>query len=188
VNHDDHVRLIETGIGRGGGVVWADLGAGSGAFTLALRDVAGPEVAIVAVDRDRRSLGELRQRMDRQFPGTRLALRVADFTGDLDLPPLDGIVAANAIHFVHDQRALLQTWRGYLKPHGRLVVVEYAAERGNRWVPYPLSFAAFRELAPAAGFGPPTLIATRPSWFMNGMYGAVTSPECGDGRQGGSTR
>ena len=174
MNHDDHVHLIESGVGRGSGGVWADFGAGSGAFTLALRDVAGPDVEIVAVDRDRRSLEELRSAMDRRFPGTRLELRVADFTADLDLPPLDGIVAANAIHFVREQQILLAHWRRYLKPAGRLVVVEYAAERGNRWVPYPVSFAALRRLAPAAGFTAPTLIASRPSWFMHGMYGAVT--------------
>jgi ubiquinone/menaquinone biosynthesis C-methylase UbiE len=177
VNHADHVRLFESGVGRGSGGAWADFGAGSGAFTLALRDVAGPAVEIVAVDRDRRSLRELRQKMESQFPGTRLELRVGDFTAELDLPPLDGIVAANAIHFVPDQVSLLRHWRRYLKPAGRLVVVEYAAERGNRWVPYPVSFDALTRLAPAAGFGSPVMIASRPSWFMRGMYGAVMAPE-----------
>lgn len=177
MNHDDHVALIETGIGRGSGGVWADFGAGSGAFTLALRDIAGPEVEIIAVDRDRRSLDELRQAMARQFPGARLETLAADFTTLLDLPPLDGIVAANAIHFVRDRQTLLQRWRAYLQPHGRLVIVEYAAERGNRWVPFPVPFAAFQRLAPAAGFTAPALIATRPSWFMQGMYGAVAIRE-----------
>ena len=56
VNHADHVQLIEAGLERDSGGVWADFGAGSGAFTLALRDIAGPDAAIIAVDRDRASL------------------------------------------------------------------------------------------------------------------------------------
>src|SRR5215213_5558800 len=100
MDHRDHVRLIAAGLDAGSGGVWADLGAGTGAFTLALRDIAGPDVEIVAVDRDRHALQSLRANLDRQFPGTRLELRQADFTEPLDLPPLDGILAANAIHYV----------------------------------------------------------------------------------------
>jgi SAM-dependent methyltransferase len=113
--------------------------------------------------------------MDRRFPGTRLRLLEADFAGPLALPPLDGILAANAIHFVRDQAALLRDWRGYLKPAGRLVVVEYDADDGNRWVPYPLSFAALSALAPAAGYAEPVLLGSRPSRFLGRIYAAVAS-------------
>lgn len=178
MNHEDHVRLIETGIARRGGV-WADFGAGSGAFTLALRDLAGPEVAIVAVDRDRESLRALRAAMERRFPGTALRLLAADIGGDLDLPPLDGIVAANAIHYTRDHVDLLRRWRGYLKPEGRLILVEYDADVGNRWVPYPVSFAALQRLAPAAGFTAPSLLGTVPSRFLGRMYGATAMPDSG---------
>jgi ubiquinone/menaquinone biosynthesis C-methylase UbiE len=157
------------------GGVWADFGAGDGAFTLALRDVAGPDVAIVAVDRDSSRLRRLRDSMERRFPGTRLRLLAADFTQPLDIAPLDGIVAANAIHYVpwREQTALLQRWREYLAPDGRLVVVEYDADRGNPWVPYPLSFRKLTTVAPAAGFAPPELLATVPSRFLGRMYAAV---------------
>jgi SAM-dependent methyltransferase len=175
VNHDDHVRLIEAGIGRNGGGVWADFGAGSGAFTLALRDVAGPEVEIIAVDRDDGSLRTLQAEMDRSFPDTRLAVLRADFTAELDLPPLDGILSANAIHYLRDQTTLLRNWRDYLKPGGRLVIVEYDTDHGNRWVPYPLSFASFGRVAQAAGFAAPTLIGRRPSRFLGEFYAALTS-------------
>jgi ubiquinone/menaquinone biosynthesis C-methylase UbiE len=172
MNHDDHVRLIERGIDPGMGGVWADLGAGSGAFTLALRDVAGAATEIYAVDRDSSSLRSLQAAMDRQFPGTNLHLMPADFTRPLDLPPLDGIVAANSIHFVHDSIALLRQWAGYLKPTGRLIIVEYDSDEGNRWVPYPISFASLPAVAEAAGFHDPTRLETRPSRFLGGMYGA----------------
>ena len=85
-------------------------------------------------------------------------------------------MATNAIHYVRDQVGLLQQWRGYLKRKGRLVVVEYDAEVGNRWVPHPMSFAAFGKIAPAAGFTQPALLATVPSRWLGRMYAAVTSP------------
>jgi ubiquinone/menaquinone biosynthesis C-methylase UbiE len=174
MNHADHVRLIAPGVGAGSGGTWADLGAGTGAFTLALRDVAGPDVEIVAVDRDRHALRSLRAAVDRHFPGTDLRTQVADFTESLDVPPLDGILAANAIHYVRDQVALLRHWRGYLKPDGRLIVVEYDTDAGNRWVPYALSFATFASVAEQAGFDKPVLLGVVPSRFLGRMYAAGT--------------
>src|SRR5688572_18745707 len=125
MQHADHVRLIEAGIVAGAGGVWADFGSGSGAFTLALRDVAGPDVEIWSVDRDAGALRSQQSAMERQFPGTRLHLTADDFTRPLALPLLDGIVAANAIHYVRDRVALLRRWRACLKPGGRLILVEY---------------------------------------------------------------
>ena len=176
VNHGDHVQLIETGIEPNCGGVWADFGAGSGAFTLALRDIAGPYTAIIAIDRDRASLQALRAAMERQFPGSHLRLLQADFAGVLMMPPLDGIIAANAIHFVRDQSALLRRWQAYLKPEGRLIVVEYDTDSGNRWAPYPMSYTAFRETARAAGFTDPTLLGSRPSRWLGRLYSALTRP------------
>lgn len=178
MQHDDHVRLIARGIEPNQAGFWAEFGAGSGAFTLALRDLAGPAIEITAIDADAGSLRELRRAMDRRFPGTRLDTRVADFTAPLVLPPLDGILAANSLHYVHErnQVGLLQQWRGNLKPRGRLIVVEYDTDVGNRWVPYPFSFTTFGALAEAAGFAAPNLLGTYPSRFLGGFFAAVTEP------------
>jgi len=56
VDHDDHVALIRGGVG--GGTTWADLGSGSGAFTLALADLLGPGATIYSVDRDQAALAK----------------------------------------------------------------------------------------------------------------------------------
>jgi hypothetical protein len=100
----------------------------------------------------------------------------ADFTQPLALPPLDGIVAANAIHFVRDRVALLRRWCAYLKPSGRFILVEYDTDDGNRWVPYPVSFAALPALARAAGFAPPSLLDVHRSRFLHRIYAASLSP------------
>ena len=56
VDHADHVGLLRGAVEPGG--TWADVGAGSGAFTLALADLLGPGGRIVAVDRDAAALRE----------------------------------------------------------------------------------------------------------------------------------
>lgn len=177
MNHADHVRLIEPGIDRGVGGHWADFGAGSGAFTLALRDLAGPNAHLIAVDHDRGSLRALHAEMARRFPGTRLQTLAADFAAELELPPLDGILTANAIHYIpwREQAALLRRWRVHLKPDARLIVVAYDADAGNRWVPYPVSFTGLGTLAEAAGFAEPVLLGTVPSRFLGRMYAAMAT-------------
>ena len=53
--HEDHVNLIKGGISGPGGL-WADFGSGSGAFTLALADLIGPQGKIYAVDESKSAL------------------------------------------------------------------------------------------------------------------------------------
>jgi ubiquinone/menaquinone biosynthesis C-methylase UbiE len=176
MNHHDHVLLIAPGIPPDSGGVWADLGSGSGAFTLALHDIAGPDVEIWSVDQDRHALQDQQKAFVRQFPGAPLHLVNADFTKPLELPPLDGILSANAIHYVADPVALLRQWIPYLKPDGRLIIVEYDADSGNRWVPYPVSFNTLQTIAPAAGYRAPVLLNTVPSRFLGRIYAAATTP------------
>jgi ubiquinone/menaquinone biosynthesis C-methylase UbiE len=173
MNHGDHVRLLRPGIAQPGGI-WADLGAGSGAFTLALAELLGAGGIIHAVDRDRRALDQLARALRAAYPGVDLHLRVADFTQTLPLPPLDGIVMANSLHFVEAKGAVLAQVRGSLRAGGRLVVVEYNTDRGNRWVPFPFSFATWQSLARQAGFAHTELLATHPSSFLGEFYAAAS--------------
>ncbi len=173
MNHSDHVNLLRPANLPPGGV-WADLGAGAGAFTLALRELAGPQVEIHAVDRDGSRLEELERLWRERFgDDARLHLMQADFTRPLELPVLDGMLMANSLHFFKDKEKVLRQIGTLLKPGGRLLLVEYDTDGGNIWVPHPLSFATWRGLAPRAGFTEPRLLATRPSSFLRGFYSAV---------------
>ena len=164
MKRSDLVALIEGGIGKKGGR-WADLGAGEGAFTYALADLLGPSAHITAVDKDARALRGLDGRFD---------TRVADFTKPLDLHDLDGIVMANSLHFVRDKQPVLESVHRMVRPGGRLIVVEYDADRGNPWVPYPFTFAQWEQMAARAGFRNTRLLSTYPSRWLNGMYSAVS--------------
>lgn len=180
MDHADHVELIRAGvIGVGdapGTPVWADIGAGTGAFTLALADLLGPGAEIFAVDRDAGALRTTAAAVTDRFPGVRLRTMVANLEGVLDLPALDGSVAANSLHFVPRERQVATVARlaAHLRPDGRFVVVEYDADRGNPWVPHPFSSMTWSRLARDAGLGPPTIIGRVPSRFLGAIYAAVT--------------
>lgn len=154
--------------------MWADLGAGSGAFTLALADLIGPGGEIYAVDKDVRALREAEHALRLRFPDNNVHYVTADFTRPLDLPPLDGMVMANSLHFQRQKEPLLQAVRGYLKPGGRLILVEYNADHGNPWVPYPLSYPTWQALAERSGFIDTRLLATHPSRFLREIYSSVS--------------
>jgi ubiquinone/menaquinone biosynthesis C-methylase UbiE len=173
MDHGDHVRLINNGVPGPGGV-WADIGSGSGAFTLALADLIGPEGEIYSIDQNGGALQHQQHAMRARFPSVSVHYRVADFTQPLDLPPLDGIVMANALHFVRDKLPVVQSIRRYLAPAGRLILVEYDTDQGNRWVPYPLSFPNWAALAAQAGFTSTVQLATRNSSFLGRFYSAAS--------------
>jgi ubiquinone/menaquinone biosynthesis C-methylase UbiE len=172
MDHADHVNLLRPANLQPNGV-WADFGTGAGAFTLALRELVGPHAEIYAVDKDWRGFNDLEKAHREKFTTSQNVHPMrADFTGPLSLPPLDGIVMANSLHYFKDQEKVLRHVRSFLKMSGVLLLVEYNVDSGNMWVPYPLSFETYRSLAPRAGFSEPRLLATAPSRFLRGFYSA----------------
>ncbi|HSJ52729.1 MAG TPA: class I SAM-dependent methyltransferase [Anaerolineae bacterium] len=172
MDHADHVALLEKGVPGPG--VWADLGSGTGAFTLALADLLGPEGEIYSLDKDAGALRQQERAMRARFPDVRVHYLVADLTRPFpDLPALDGVVAANVLHFFRDKEPVLGRIRAALKRKGRLLLVEYNADHGNPWVPYPLSYRAWETLAARSGFAGTRLMETRPSRHLREIYAAM---------------
>jgi SAM-dependent methyltransferase len=102
----------------------------------------------------------------------------ADFTGSLDVPglepeSLDGMLLANALHFVRDQDGVLRPLVGHLRPGGRFVLVEYDAERGNPWVPHPIPARRWPELAEHCGLTDVRVMHRVPSRFLGAIYSAM---------------
>ena len=112
--------------------------------------------------------------MRRRFPSASVEYRVADFTTPLDLPVLDGIVMANSLHFVRDKLPLLERLRAMLVPGGRFVLVEYDSDRGNMWVPHPLSMTTWRQLSSRAGLRDTHELYSVPSRFLGAIYSALS--------------
>lgn len=178
MDHNDHVNLLRpANISQGG--TWADFGSGNGAFTIALRELVGPDAIIYAVDKNRSVLRELENLHHTRFGSpssslkTNLILLNDDFSRIRDLPPLDGVVMANSLHFFKDKEKILRHVHGLLKPNGALLLVEYNVDSGNMWVPHPLTFETFCSLAPRVGFSEPRLLKKVPSRFLHEFYSAV---------------
>jgi ubiquinone/menaquinone biosynthesis C-methylase UbiE len=175
MDHNDHVNLLRGGVPGPGGV-WADLGSGRGAFTLALAELIGPQGTIYSIDQDAGGLREQERAIQEQFSGQSPSMHYlkGDYTQGLELPPLDGIVAANTLHFQRHKDGALRSILEVLKPGGRLLLVEYNVDRGNPWVPYPFTFKTWKSLARQAGFVNTHLLATRSSRFLGEIYSAVS--------------
>jgi SAM-dependent methyltransferase len=183
MDHTDHVNLIRDGIPQpipgspepgSPAPIWADLGSGRGAFTLALAELLPLNTVIYSVDRDSAALREQERAMRVRFPRTVVHYLPVDFTRPLNLPPLDGIMMANSLHFHRHKEPILAQIKAKLTAGGRLILVEYDTDRGNTWVPHPLSFPTWEKLAARAGFTETRLLSNRSGRFLGGMYSAVS--------------
>jgi len=173
MDHQDHVDLLRPA-NLSPGASFADFGAGSGAFTLALRELLGLSAYLYAIDRDKAKLKSLEQAHRSIFGNEKnLQLIHGNFMDDLDIPPLDGILMANSLHFFKFKEKILRHVGDFLKPDGSLLVIEYNTDRGNTWVPHPLSYETFHDLALRSGFKEPRLLAKKPSSFLGKFYSAL---------------
>ena len=170
---DVAIALIRGAVTRPGGL-WADLGAGSGVFTRALASLVGPSGTVYAVDNDAGALREL-DRYASAAPAAKIRTMLGDFTRSLELPPLDGVLVANALHYVPyaDQPTVMGRIASLLTDGAPIVVVEYDRRHANQWVPYPITPATLTTLARDAGLSMPTVLGTRPSRYSGAMYSAV---------------
>lgn len=173
MDHQDHIALIKNGISQQGGV-WADLGSGGGAFTLALAELLGKEGVIYSIDKEAGALRDQERAMRTRFPDVTVHYRWADFTDTLELPPLDGVVMANSLHFHRKKEPILRQIYNWLKPGGVLILVEYNVDSGNMWVPHPFSYPTWERLAATCGFVGTHLLATRASSWLREIYAAAS--------------
>jgi len=171
MNQEDVVKLIEDGI-TPDTLIWADLGAGSGNFTLALDSILGFEGTIFALDR---TLQILRERIRKSYVRSNIHLMETDLAGAKSmLPKLDGVLMANTLHYVKDQLALLSDVKSLLPKGGSFILVEYDREDANQWVPYPICFVQWQRLAIQAGFTLPQELSRMPSIYQDReLYSAL---------------
>jgi len=171
MTHDEAVGLLADAV-RGCSGSWADLGCGSGTFTRALWHLLDRPARILAVDRDRDSIEDVGAWAEESAAS--VVPIQADFTVPFDPEDLggrlDGILLANALHFVAEQEPVLRRLASVLRPGGRMVVVEYDHRPASQWVPHPVSPARLAQLASASGLTQPLVTATRDSDYGGEIY------------------
>lgn len=172
--------LIQPAVTQGA-LRWADLGAGSGNFTEALAHILGPGGSIIAVDKDRVALSQLR-RLSHALPAGTASVVVAK--GDVEHTEsireligakLDGVLLGNVLHFVPDPATLLQVAVALLAKGGKIVVLEYDDVSASPWIPYPVSKERLGVAARKVGLPRPVVVAEKRSRYRGTIYCALLS-------------
>ena len=148
---------------------WADLGCGSGIFTRALAGELVAGSTVYAVDKN---LSSFRTNL---FPDRVIIKTIeSDFVHeDLNLKGLDGILMANAFHFVRDKKSLIKKLVQYFREVPAFLFVEYDTDQANPWVPYPLTFITLKSLFEELGFSFAKKINEKKSLYRAGkIYSA----------------
>ena len=174
MTHEDALKLLSPLNISKENNQWADLGAGSGTFSLALSELLGPTGVVHAVDKNTRAL----ERIKDNESNAHIQTYTKDFTKPLGLAELDGILLANSLHFVKNQRKLLSELMLSINTGGQLAIIEYDIRRGNLFVPHAVPFEKLSILAEQIGLPQPKKLATHPSRYHREMYLAtITIPE-----------
>jgi ubiquinone/menaquinone biosynthesis C-methylase UbiE len=116
-------------IGIRPGLAVADVGAGDGYFALRIARVVGKAGRVYANDIDQKALDVLRVRMEAEK--LRNVEIVYGRTDDPRLPraSVDLALMVNVIHLIKEKTTFLANLKSGLKPGGRLVIVQWDAEK-----------------------------------------------------------
>ncbi len=169
MTHDEAVNFLEKGIKPEPGV-WLDLGAGSGTFSLALAELLPSGSTIYAIDKDKNVLNISNAKSVNEIIPIQ-----ADFNNLPKLPNLDGILMANALHYIKTPGPFLQNLLKSLRPNGSFVLIEYNMSKGNPWVPFPIPFQKWRLISSEVGLSVPEIFKERISRYGQGTMYAVLS-------------
>jgi SAM-dependent methyltransferase len=149
---------------------WADLGCGSGTFTIALASVLVPGSAVHAMDHDASTV----RRLPRRHADTSIIVHVGDFTArPWPFDRLDGVLLANSLHYVRDPSAFIRASASSMTPPRRFLIVEYDTDDSSRWVPYPLSCRSVERLFAEAGYASFTVLGSLPSIYRRALIYAA---------------
>ncbi len=151
---------------------WADLGCGTGFFTQVLSTLLANGSTIYAIDTVVSALRKVKV-----ADGITLKTFPLDFINNVwPFAALDGIMMANALHYVKDKDRFIEKMKQHLSADGQLLIVEYDLTDANPWVPYPISFSALQQLCLQHSFLSIKKIGEMPSAFRRAnLYSAVTT-------------
>ncbi|HET7001727.1 MAG TPA: hypothetical protein VFI33_10470, partial [Puia sp.] len=92
---------------------------------------------------------------------------------DVDLRNLDGILMANAFHFVKDKKTFIEKIIPFFREDPIFLIVEYDTDLPNPWVPYPLRFTTLIKIFTDLGFSAVKKINEKKSLYRSGRIYSV---------------
>ena len=125
------INDVVSRLGLKDGSVVADIGAGTGLFEGALSAAVGPRGVVYAEDVDPKLIDFIAERA-RTLNVTNVRTVLGTFT-DPKLPvnEIDLAFIYDVLHHIGDRAAYLKTLATYLKPSGRIAVIEFHPDRGG---------------------------------------------------------
>src|SRR5512134_4139069 len=126
---DEVVRALE--LAPGARV--ADLGSGGGYFTFRLAEAVGAGGRVFAVDVDEGLNTYVREEAARREL-TQIAIVLAAYDDPRIPEPVDLIFTSNTYHHLEARPAYFANARRYLRPGGRIAVVEYKRQGFFQWL------------------------------------------------------
>lgn len=154
--------------------IWADLGCGNGLFTKALATLLADDSTIYAIDK-----ADAFNTNNRPQNKTNIIFHKQDIEKqELNLPPLDGILMANMLHYIKDKEVFLEKLKRILKPAGAFLLVEYDTDIPvSHWVPFPVSFNAATQLFRQVGYKKIEKLGSQASLYQHSnLYSAIITP------------
>jgi SAM-dependent methyltransferase len=115
------------------GQVVADVGAGSGYYTVRLAKRVGPTGRVFATDIQQEMLDLLKKRLARERLNNVELVLATDVDPRLPAGQFDLILMVDVYHELARPQDVLRKLRSALKPDGRLVLIEFRKE--SAWVP-----------------------------------------------------
>jgi arsenite methyltransferase len=103
----------------------ADLGSGSGYFTLALAKAVGPEGSLYAVDVDKEMNEIVAQRAKREGLNNVEVILAKPDDPLLPLAGVDLIFTSNTYHHIDNRVNYFANLRKYIRPKGRVAVIDF---------------------------------------------------------------
>lgn len=113
------------------GNIVADIGAGSGVFEAPLAQAVSPGGKVYAVDIEQGLVDHIAQRAG-ELHLTNVQGVLGKFT-DPNLPvrTVDLALINDVLHHIQDRAAYLKSLAGYLKPSGRIAIIDFIPEKGS---------------------------------------------------------
>lgn len=126
----------------------ADVGAGSGYFTLRLARAVGPSGSVLAVDANADLLAHLDGRLKQAGLTNARTLLVPKDDPYLPAGSLDTVLIVDTLHYVKDRAAWLRKVRAGLAPGGRVVIIDFVPKSVEErpWGPPPSQWMSREEV------------------------------------------